>query len=161
MVNVRLAKISELDALLSIYERARVLMRNSGNPNQWKSNYPDESVVTADINAGCLYVVEEDDVVHGVFMFAKGPDPTYFEIEGNWLNSDSYHVIHRVASAGTKKGFLRDCLVYALSVSNNIKIDTHKENSIMRHQLQKLGFKECGIITLKSGDKRIAYQLTV
>ena len=40
----------------------------------------------------------------------------------------------------------------------NIRIDTHRDNTIMQHNLQKHGFTYCGIIFLASGDERLAYQ---
>ena len=40
---------------------------------------------------------------------------------------------------------------------DNIRIDTHRDNSIMRHCLQKAGFAYCGIIYLANGDERLAF----
>ena len=48
---------------------------------------------------------------------------------------------------------------YAFSRSDSIKIDTHKDNAVMQHQLEKYGFKRCGIIFLENGEDRIAYQM--
>jgi hypothetical protein len=63
-----------------------------------------------------------------------------------------------VASAGTKKGILHACMEYCASLSPNLKIDTHEDNRIMQHQLEKEGFSRCGIVLLENGEKRIAYQ---
>ena len=43
--------------------------------------------------------------------------------------------------------------------TGNIRIDTHKDNAIMRHCLESYGFRYCGIIYLENGDERLAYQL--
>ena len=43
----------------------------------------------------------------------------------------------------------------------NIRIDTHRDNLIMQHNLLKHGFAYCGIIYLASGDTRLAYQRIV
>jgi len=40
----------------------------------------------------------------------------------------------------------------------NIRIDTHKDNRIMQHNIEKHGFTYCGIIYLANGDERLAYQ---
>ena len=40
----------------------------------------------------------------------------------------------------------------------HIRIDTHEDNVVMQNLLKKLGFKFCGIIHLKNGDKRLAYE---
>ena len=53
---------------------------------------------------------------------------------------------------------LHECVNYALQHSDNIKIDTHHDNKVMQHQLEKEGFVRCGIIKLENGEPRIAYQ---
>lgn len=158
---IRLADKNDIIEILEIYDKARAYMRESGNPNQWRSTYPGNDVVSNDILAGDLYVIEEKDRLDGVFMLAKGPDPTYLIIDGNWINDDDYYVIHRVASAGNRKGILFECVNFALERSNNIRIDTHEDNKTMQHQLEKAGFVRCGIIKLANGDSRIAYHLTI
>ena len=40
---------------------------------------------------------------------------------------------------------------------DNIRIDTHRDNTIMRHCLLKAGFAYCGIIYLANGDERLAF----
>ncbi len=57
------------------------------------------------------------------------------------------------------KGVFRECLAYCMSRISNIRIDTHRDNAIMRHLLEKHGFQECGIIYVEDGSPRIAYQI--
>jgi hypothetical protein len=45
-----------------------------------------------------------------------------------------------------------------LEDSGNIRIDTHRDNVPMLSLLDKSGFERCGIIYLKNGDERIAFQ---
>lgn len=40
----------------------------------------------------------------------------------------------------------------------NIRIDTHKDNKIMIHLLEKYGFKRCGVIVVDDGTDREAFQ---
>ena len=54
--------------------------------------------------------------------------------------------VHRVASGGLVRGILKACLDFCESLTPNIRIDTHKDNTIMRHLLEKEGFHECGVI---------------
>ena len=42
--------------------------------------------------------------------------------------------------------------------SPNLRIDTHRDNVIMQHLMQRHGFTRCGIIYLANGDERLAYQ---
>ena len=44
------------------------------------------------------------------------------------------------------------------SRDTNIRIDTHRDNRIMQHNIEKHGFTYCGIIYLANGDERLAYQ---
>ena len=42
----------------------------------------------------------------------------------------------------------------------NLRIDTHEDNRIMQHLLEKNGFIYCGEITVEDGTSRMAYQKT-
>jgi RimJ/RimL family protein N-acetyltransferase len=41
----------------------------------------------------------------------------------------------------------------------HIRIDTHHDNVVMQHVVQKAGFQRCGIIYIADGTPRIAYEL--
>lgn len=153
------AQMCELDEILAIYERARNFMAENGNPNQWKQVHPPKESLIENIEAEILYVLKNDGAVDGVFLFDKGPDPTYDYIEGQWLNDRPYHVIHRIASSGRSKGVLKYCVDFCLQFSDNIKIDTHADNKIMQAALAKLGFVHCGIIYVPNYGPMKAYQL--
>lgn len=158
-MKIRNAVISELEEILAIYELARAFMKETGNPDQWRNTYPTPQIVKDDIKKEELYVLHDEEGIEGVFVFINGPDPTYDYIDGNWLDDEPYCAVHRVASAQKKKGVLRAVMDYAFSRSDSIKIDTHKDNAVMQHQLEKYGFKRCGIIFLENGEDRIAYQM--
>ena len=156
---IRKATLSDLIEILNIYAYARSFMAKNGNPNQWGKITPEKELLIENINDGLLYVVEEDGVLQGVFYFNIEADPTYKIIkDGSWLNDAPYGVIHRIASAGKKKGILKTCLEFCLKQTNHIRIDTHEDNTVMQHLLNKYGFSKCGIIFLKNGAERIAYE---
>ena len=159
-MSVRAAKRKDLSKILQIYERARGYMQNTGNPSQWGNVYPPESLVEADIASKNLFVLEDGEIIYGVFAFFPLGDEIYDRLEGGeWLNTYPHAAIHRVASSGERRGVLRECVEYCLTVSDNLKIDTHKDNKTMQEALKRLGFRECGIITLSEGSERIAFQL--
>ncbi len=158
-MEIRNATTADLEEILAIYERARGYMRETGNPDQWKSTYPSPEIIKSDINDGNLYLLTDEDGIEGVFVYINGSDPTYDYIEGSWLNDAPYCAVHRVASAGRKKGILSAVMDYAFSRTDNVKIDTHRDNAVMQHQLEKYGFLPCGIIYLENGESRIAYQM--
>ncbi len=158
-MNIRTSNMADLDRILQIYEYAREQMRQNGNPNQWKNNRPSKETVIWDIEHNHSYVIEANGRICGVFSFIIGEEPTYKTIlEGNWKNTNTYGTIHRIASDGSVKGILKECLKYCESKISNIKIDTHQDNLIMQHLLEKNGFERCGIIFVEDGTTRIAYQ---
>ena len=91
-----------------------------------------------------------------------GPDPTYSYIEGSWQNEDPYYVIHRIAVPSPGNNLASRMFDWAFeNISSQgvscIRIDTHRDNCIMKHVLTKYGFRECGVIYLANGDPRDAY----
>ena len=162
-MEVRLATCSDIEALMRIFEGAKMIMRGSGNLNQWNGSYPSREVVKADIDAGNCRVLCEGDEVVGTMALIPGPDPTYSYIEGKWLDENPYYVIHRIATSAPGHNVARKLFDWAYShISekgcNVIRIDTHRDNCIMKHVLTRYGFTPCGVIYLEDGAPRDAYQ---
>ena len=156
---IRLAEKSDLDAVEKVYAAARAYMRSSGNPTQWVDGYPRRELLESDIEKRQLYVIVENGEIHGVFAFILGADPTYAYIEdGSWPNGRPYGTIHRIASDGAVKGMFTRAFDFCRAQTDEIRIDTHHDNKTMQHVVIKHGFTRCGIIYLKNGDPRIAYQ---
>ena len=161
LMNIRLATIQDLSAIMDIYSHARAFMASHGNPTQWGNNYPSVEMVTDDILSKHVYVCEKQEQIVVVFYYAVENDATYHTIyQGNWLNDAPYGVVHRVASTGQIKGAASFCLQWAFSQCQNLKIDTHQDNFVMQNLLAKLGFTKCGTILTDDGSSRIAYQKT-
>ena len=135
-------------------------MRENGNPNQWDENYPSRELLEKDIAFGNSYIVEDDEKnLAATFAFIKGEDPTYYGIEnGAWLNHEPYGTIHRLAGNTSYHGIASGCISWCKSQIGNLRADTHEDNKIMQHLLEKNGFVRCGIIHLANGAPRIAYQ---
>ena len=160
---IRKATTADIDRCLEIYKNAREYMRQNGNPDQWGTEYPYEHLLVEDIEFGRLYVVEQNCSVEGVFLMESGPDETYMEIEGEWLNDEPYYVIHRIASSGKAKGVVKAAVDFALINTQNVRIDTHEKNLTMQKVLTKIGFEYCGIIYVfapwEGRSPRMAYHL--
>ena len=155
---IRPATLADLPVIENIYAIARRFMRDNGNPTQWWGGYPKRELLESDIEKGELFVYEEDGVLHGVFAFILGEDPTYAYIEdGKWPNSKPYGTIHRLASDGSVKGIFEKCLAFCREKTDNVRVDTHHDNHTMQHLAEKHGFQKCGVIYLKNGDPRLAY----
>ncbi len=157
---IRRAEMPDLYRIMKIYKYAREQMIASGNPDQWGYTYPDEELIKDDIKEGHCHVIC-DEAIHGVFSVTDGPDETYQVIEkGKWLNDAPYVVIHRIAGDGQAHGILKSAIDYSKGISQNVRIDTHEDNAIMRHLIEKNGFIRCGIIYVRDHSPRIAYQWT-
>lgn len=158
-MTIRPAKIDDLEIILSIYSYARRQMALSGNPTQWGNDKPLSQTVLEDILKQQSYVMVYQNCICGVFAFIMGEDPTYRIIEnGAWLNDKPYGTIHRIAGNGKFKGIFSGALNFCTGKTDNIRIDTHQDNRIMQHLLEKYGFQKCGDIYIEDGSKRIAYQ---
>ena len=156
---IRKAIESDLLEIKSIVDKARELMKSSGNVNQWVDGYPSNEVLLSDIRNGNAYLLLRENKAVAYFTMVDGPDPTYNLItKGSWLNDDNYGVLHRIASNGEAKGVFKEILLYASEHYSNIRIDTHHDNKIMQRLLEQNGFVYCGVIFLADGSPRLAYQ---
>lgn len=153
------AKEADLPRILEIYDIAKAYMRASGNPNQWNGAYPDPVTLQEDIRKQQLYVYRKNGTIHGVFVLLLEKEPTYAYIEdGSWREETPYGTIHRLAGDGEEKGLFAKCVAFCEKKVPYLRADTHFDNHTMQHLLEKNGFERRGIIYLKNGDPRIAYQ---
>ena len=159
-VSIRHTRVEDIPRLQALFSHARSFMLETGNPSQWTAAYPSEELLRKDIGSRDSYVVEDEkQTVIATFVLRCGIDPTYDVIyEGRWLNDAPYATIHRIASDGTRKGILHLAMQFALLDYRNIRIDTHRDNQVMRNAIAKEGFVYCGIIHCWNGDERVAYQ---
>lgn len=143
---------------MTLYAMSRRRMAESGNPHQWGDAYPPRTMVKADCSAGCLYVLEREGKVCGVFALIGTGEPDYAVIDGAWRRQTAYGTIHRVGSDGSG-GVFREILAFCRARYDYLRIDTHQDNHIMQHVLAKNGFRPSGVIHLCStGEPRLAYE---
>ena len=163
---IRPANASDLPALRPVFEAAKAIMRADGNPDQWSApGFPPDSLLLRDIARGGGYVI--DSVMPGLtgrllprayFALLPSPEPTYDRIDGAWLTDESYGVIHRIASYPEDHGIFAAIIDFAAARYAHLRIDTHRDNRIMQHLIEKHGFTYCGIIWLSDGTERLAYE---
>lgn len=161
-MNIRQAHIEELDAIMSIFELAKLYMHSQGNRNQWGDDYPPRQLIAHEIESAKLFCIEHDGEVAGVFSFDKGCDiePTYAIIyDGCWQYNEPYGVVHRLASNGKVKGISDQCFDWCKQQCNYLRVDTHRDNATMQQALLRQGFVYSGIIVLsRNGSERLAYE---
>lgn len=155
---IRKATYDDIPSLMEIFDKAKGIMRESGNLHQWNDSYPSEEIVKNDIDSGHCFVLCKQEEIIATMAFIPGPDSTYTHIEGQWLNDDPYYVIHRIAVIEPGHKAAQTLFDWAFTRTDCIRIDTHKDNVIMKHILKRYGFTHCGTIYLASGDPREAYQ---
>lgn len=156
---VRPAQKPDLERIQEIYAYARAFMAKTGNPNQWGKNHPPAAQLKQDIENGSLFVITDGEIIHGVFFFRIGDDPTYLKIDGGaWRSNSPYGTIHRIAGDGSG-GILRTAVEFGRKQIDHLRIDTHEDNLVMQYAVTKLGFQYRGVIVTDDGSPRIAYDL--
>lgn len=160
---IRKSTMKDLALMQEVFAEAKQKMRAAGNMRQWTGSYPSDIILADDIERGFSYVIETGGNIVATFVLAECIEPTYDKIyEGTWLNDTlPYATIHRIASRNGYHGIMDLALNFAFSRIDNIRIDTHRDNTPMRYLIEKHNFTYCGIIYLKSGDERLAYQRVI
>lgn len=157
MYQIRKAQPGDLPRILDIYAYARDFMARTGNPHQWGTANPPKEQLVWDIAEGKLFVACREEKIHGVFFFSLGEDSTYKVIyDGKWHSDAEYGTIHRIASDGSG-GILKASVAFCEKLCPHLRIDTHADNKVMQHAVEKQGFQRCGIIYIADGTPRIAY----
>ena len=156
---IRKATEKDIPAAMELFTAAKSIMRSDGNSTQWGDGYPDAGIVRTDISMGGAHLIGRDGEPGACVAVRPAADAPASARDGKWLDDSSpYHVIHRIASTPESHGVFRRIIEYALSVSGNLRIDTHRDNRIMRRLIEKAGFSYCGVIVLADGSERLAYQ---
>ena len=159
MIKIRKGRKEEVERIMEMYRNAVEFMRRHGNPTQWREGYPAEHTVVRDLELGNYFLIEENEEIIGGFSLIPGEEPTYRQIEGEWLNEMPYHTIHRLVSSGIRGGIADICFAFCKEKAANIRIDTHKDNREMKRAIERNGFEYCGVIHVADGSPRIAYQI--
>lgn len=158
---IRLCREDEFESLWpqisNIFCMARQYMRRNGNSVQWTNGYPQKHVIKQDVADGCFYLVCHNSRIAACFCMRPSPEPTYERIyNGRWPDDSPYHVIHRLASDGSIKGIAHAVIDFCIR-KDNIRVDTHEQNTTMIHILENEGFARCGTIYVADGTPRIAF----
>lgn len=159
--------LEDENKILTIYKAASVFLAQQGI-NQWQNNYPNAESFNDDILRNISYkLVNENNEILAVASLDTAIDPNYAKIyEGHWLKNNAYATIHRIAvnqEIGQKGlGYItfQKLIERARQLDfKEVRIDTHPNNKIMQHLITKIGFEYRGIILVKDGSQRLAYQL--
>lgn len=137
---IRRATEADLPEMRRVFDAARAYMAAQGNPNQWEPGYPTDEVLRGDMARGGLHVLADDTGIYGA-----------------WLSDRPYATIHRVASDGTHRGVFAEVMAFAMAMQPHLRIDTHAQNLPMQRQIERFGFRYCGVIQCRNG-ARMAFE---
>lgn len=150
----RPAAEADLGRIMEIIRAAQARMRARGS-SQWQNGYPAATDIRRDIERGYGHLLAEAEtgltVAYGAVLFEG--EPAYEAIEGRWLTTGPYVMVHRLAVAeerlrqGVARRFMQR--VEALALTRGIgsfRVDTNFDNVGMLALLAEAGFVRCGEI---------------
>lgn len=163
---LRLAKDTDLDTVISIIEDARHFLAISGS-DQWQhSPYPARSDLAQDIFLGFGHLFIVDHQIAGYVALITGENPYYDKLShGKWLESETGEIIEigRMAllsdyrGRGLSKAFYQSIFTLAFRKNyKDLRLWTHPKNSVQQHLFLREGFKKVGILDFEG--ERWAYQ---
>ncbi|MBM6992615.1 MAG: HAD-IA family hydrolase [Prevotella sp.] len=155
------AQPQDEEAIWSIVHRAAMDMVSRGR-HQWDDNYPQRDFVARDIRQGNGYVLRLDGNIVGYTAVTFDGEPSYNQLDGQWLTSGPYATIHRTAIdlAHRGRGLSRLLFIEAERLSRqhrmpSVRIDTNYDNVEMLHLVDSLGYKRCGLCYYDHGDEKV------
>lgn len=125
--------------------------------DQWDEVYPNRRVLSRDVEAQSLYVVEDDGVVQAMMALNEVQDKEYVDVR--WLLPDARAlVVHRlcVDPAFQGRGLARQLMAFAEDYARcngyaSIRLDTFSKNPISQSLYASLGYTQCGSVTFLKG----------
>ncbi len=162
-MELRKATMEDASIIWEILKDAIERRRLDGS-DQWQDGYPNPASIQNDIEKNWAYVLVQDNEVVAYGALIPNYEPAYEEIEGEWLTSGGFLVIHRVAVSkeAAGKGFAIAFFEKAETAAKNqhiysIKVDTNFDNAPMLHILKKMGYTYCGEVFFR-GTPRKAFE---
>ena len=161
----RKSSLEDIEGIMDIIKEAQAYLKRE-DIDQWQNGYPNEEVIRADIGKDESYGLVDDNIIMATTVLSFQGEATYKKIyQGQWLTDNRYGVIHRIAVGQSfkKKSLAGKVLSNIEDICRekgflSLRIDTHKKNIPMRRFIEKNNFIYCGIIYLKDGNERMAFE---
>ena len=159
----RKATADECPRIMELIEAGRRQIAATGS-DQWQDGYPNRETILHDIERGWGYVLADDDLVVAYGAVVFDGEPSYDQLEGEWVTTSSYVVLHRLAVAEERKhqGVAREFFLRVGHLARNMgygsfRVDTHQKNAYMRRLIEHAGFAYCGRCRYGAGE-RLAFE---
>ena len=160
-MSIKKSSVNDVQAIMKLVHQAQLYFKNNGI-DQWQDGYPDQEIIFEDILESRGYVAVENQEVVAYAALYKGNEAAYNDIYDGKREHDNYLYIsfHRIAVAkeaagrGVAQTFLQGLIEG--EKGPDFRCDTHPDNKVMQHLLEKLGFHYCGKVPIDG--VRLAYQ---
>lgn len=159
-MTLRKAQFSELPVIWEILKQA-IEQRKLEGSKQWQNGYPNEEKILQDFRNGNAFVFLDNEVIIACAAIIFDGEPTYKEINGNWLTNCDYATIHRVATSnavkrkGVATSLFKEIENYCLEKGiYSIRADTNYDNAAMLKIFKNLNYHYCGEILMSSAPRK-------
>ena len=147
---MRQATEKDFDQVWRILRQAASWMMANGR-DQWDDKYPTAEAVHGDIKRGEGWVIERDSHVVAYCAIALGGEPSYDQLDGQWLTAGPYTVVHRAAIDLNYRGqhLAHTFFEQAEQMSRDrgwpsVRVDTNHDNCEMLALIASRGYKLTG-----------------
>ncbi len=151
-MQVRLATLADVPAIMALVRRVVPLMRAAGNL-QWDDVYPNAEVFCCDVQLEQLWVAELEGHIAGVAAITIDQEPAYAAV--GWDINELAIVVHRLAvdpafqGRGVAVALMQQAEVVARQRGTRIlRVDTNTNNAATQRMFPKLGYQFAGEISL-------------
>jgi len=159
-IHFRKANATDIDIIWEIIQQSIERRRKDGS-DQWQNGYPNLQTVESDVEKEFGYVITVDNEVAVFVALIFNDEPAYSSIEGAWLTTGEFLVIHRIAVSEkfAGQGLVKKLFDYIedFTKSQNvlsIKVDTNYDNLAMLKILESKGYSYCGEVVLAGGVRK-------
>lgn len=159
-IHFRKANAADINIIWEIIQQSIERRRIDGS-TQWQNGYPNLQTVESDVSKEFGYVITVDNEVAVFVALIFNDEPAYSSIEGAWLTTGEFLVIHRIAVSEkfAGQGLVKKLFDYVedfVKTQNvqSIKVDTNFDNIAMLKILESKGYSYCGEVVLAGGVRK-------
>lgn len=152
---IRLATLQDIPDVVAIYDALHTLEERGKAVIGWQRGvYPTRKHAVEALEAGQLYVDDQDGLILAAAKINQTQEPAYFEVSWAYpAPPEQVLVMHTlvVSPAAQGKGCGNRFVKFYMELARQmgctcLRIDTNARNQVARRLYAKLGFREAGVI---------------
>lgn len=148
---IRKAQSHEIGEIMELIAKCVQVMQ-AGGSDQWDDSYPNQEIISSDIENGTLYAYVDNGAIAGILVLDENQSELYRDIK--WTQEQGPHlVMHRLAvhPEVQGKGIARKLIAFAeeharISGYTSIRMDTYTKNTRALAIYPNLGYEQRGEI---------------